>query len=424
MKIKVYNYLLALTACLLFGNAGYGLQQNPAEPVQPPVLPALPAVPMFDTARLSGLSKMQFKFDQFDKTDWNKQTLAMLRESKKMQESMKKMSLRINREFRESFKNFDKDFNGPSRSNMQDDNDAQKVKTYSKSYPADANDQLDLSNSYGRITINTWAKSEVKVDVEIKAFASSEANAQKALGTVNIEDSKEGNVISFKTNIHNSSGSWNLFGNHRKVEINYTVYMPVRLALNVKNSYGGIILPDLSGVVRVNTSYGSLTAQRLSNPQSDINGSYGSIKMAGFNGGKINFDYGNVDVEDANNLSANMSYGALTIGKLTGIVKLNLDYVGRCTVTEVNNDLKSLNINADYSNMSLGLSDRAGFRFNVATDYTGFKYDNSKATITRQTPEPGARGYSSSKTYQGTYGRGAPDAHITINADYGSIKFD
>ena len=58
--------------------------------------------------------------------------------------------------------------------------------------------------------------------------------------------------------------------------------MPAKTDLNVEDSYGGIELPDLSGKVKISSSYGSVSAQNLSNPADEIEGSYGSLKVGSF----------------------------------------------------------------------------------------------------------------------------------------------
>src|SRR6185312_3490344 len=159
-----------------------------------------------------------------------------------------------------------------------------KFKSYSKSYPIDGNDKIKLSNQYGKITVNTWNRPEVKVDVQIKAQAEDDGTAQKLLDGVQIRDGKEGDVVYFKTSIEpNNNRSWKIWnwGNKKnhKLEINYTVYMPAKTDLNVEDSYGAIQLPDLNGRVRISSSYGSVSAENLSNPSNTIEGSYGSLKI-------------------------------------------------------------------------------------------------------------------------------------------------
>ena len=78
--------------------------------------------------------------------------------------------------------------------------------------------------------------------------------------------------------------------------------MPARTDLHVEDSYGGIELPDLSGKIKISSSYGSVSAQNLSNPNNEIEGSYGSLKVASLGGAKLDYSYGSVDIDACGSL--------------------------------------------------------------------------------------------------------------------------
>src|SRR6185312_13644382 len=89
------------------------------------------------------------------------------------------------------------DYNNDGSTNISIGSSQERIKNYSKSYPVDGNDKLALDNKYGRVTINTWNKNEVKVDVQIKGTASDDETAQKLVDAITISDSKDGNTVSF-----------------------------------------------------------------------------------------------------------------------------------------------------------------------------------------------------------------------------------
>jgi len=308
-------------------------------------------------------------------------------------------------------------------------NKAVKYKSYSKSYPIDGNDRIKLSNQYGKITVITWDRHEMKVDVQIKAEATDDNEAQKLLDGVHIRDSKEGGQVSFRTSIEpNNNNTFKLFnwGNNKKhkLEINYTVYMPSRTDLNVEDSYGSIVLPDLQGRVRISSSYGSVTAENLANPSNQIEGSYGSLKVGRFSGGHVDYSYGNVEIAECNNLMGGLSYGSVKLGKLTGTADLDLSYVSGFKIGEMGEALKRLNINATYSGISLGMPGNNNFNFDITTTYGGFNYKDGKVFITTKTPADGSKHYSSTKTYKGHFGKGTTDAQVSIRSTYGSVNFE
>jgi hypothetical protein len=316
------------------------------------------------------------------------------------------------------------DFNNNSSANSK-----QKIKNYSKSYPLDGNDRIKLSNQYGRIIVNTWEKNEVKVDVTVKAEADNDDDAQKLLDGVQIRDSKDGDQVSFRTSIEpNSNNSWKIWNwggkkNH-KLEINYTVYMPAKTDLNVEDSYGAIQLPDLSGRVKINSSYGSVLAQNLSNPSNDIQGSYGSLKAAAINGARLDYSYGSVDLDECTNIKGVLSYGSFKLGKLKGAADLNLSYMGGFKIDEMATSFKKLDVNSSYSGVSLGVPGGNNFDFDITTTYGGFSYDDNKVTITSKNPPDGSKHIGPTRNYKGHFGKGSADAQVIIHTTYGGVNFD
>jgi hypothetical protein len=227
----------------------------------------------------------------------------------------------------------------------------EKIKTYSKSYSVGGNDKLSISNKYGRVNVNTWNKNEVKVDVQIKADATDNETAQKLIDAITISDSKDGNEVAFKTNfINRSNGSmWNLFNNmndRHKVEVNYTVYMPSTMSLQMSNRYGAVVLPNLSGKVILDNAYGSLIAKSLSNPSNELNLRYYEVNIEELSGGELNLSYGSVKLGNVGKLDANVNYAPVDIGKLMTSGSFNVRYGGGIKINEISKALKRQDIDS------------------------------------------------------------------------------
>jgi hypothetical protein len=444
MKSKIFKQsLLALVILLTISTASHAqVAPEPPAPPEPAEVVPEPETPPSDVKDLQlNMKDVKIHLQAFQ----NKLISIQMQQKHQMKLNMKKLDVQLKHvnknlsvtidslknlaynfnanvvpQIALGFKDFDTDFSYNININ-RDDQSSEKVKNYSKSYTVDANDKLKLDNQYGRITVNTWNKSEVKVDVQIKASANQDNDAQDLLDGVQINDSKNGDVISFRTNIERMVNGRN---RNRKIDINYTVSMPAKMPLDVQNSYGSIILPDLDGLVRINASYTNVVAQNLSNPANEIDGSYGSIKIGVLNGGKLDYSYGNVDLAESNNLKADVSYGSLKLGKVKGRADLNLAYMGGLKISDLDNSLKRLNINSSYSGLSIAIPDNNNFDFDVTVSYAGFNFNNDKVTIISKTPADGAKGWSPTKNYKGRFGKGNPDSRVTINSSYGSVKFD
>ncbi|MDB5134531.1 MAG: hypothetical protein JWP37_1134 [Mucilaginibacter sp.] len=306
----------------------------------------------------------------------------------------------------------------------------EKVKTYSKSYPADANDKLEINNKYGRVIVNTWNKNEFKVDIQIKADARDEETAQKLIDAISISDSKNGDLVSFRTNFggNNGNGSiWNLFNtrnNNHKVEVNYTIYMPSKNALSVDNSYGATELPDLEGKVSINVSYGSLSAKALTHPANNIRVSYGSADIESLSSSQLDVDYGSLELGSVDKLTSDISYSSVKIGRIKSSGNINAHYAGGIQIDELDRNFTNLSINSSYSGIKVGLNNAASADFDVTVRYGGFDYSDLPVDITKKTPPDSEKGFHPTQNYKGHIGKGNTDKIISIRSSYGGVKFE
>jgi hypothetical protein len=329
--------------------------------------------------------------------------------------------------------NFNADNDKVFKEKLQSGEIKEKTKAYSKTYSVDANDKLQINNTYGKVTVNTWAKNEVKVDVQIKTYANEDETAQAMLDNISITDSKENSLVSFKTTIEptkfkNSNANFigTMFSsgksNTRKMEVNYTVYMPVKSQLDVTNRFGSITLPDLSGKVNVRLSYGSLVSQELSNIDNDIKVSFGDARIANLHSGDVNVSYGKLFLGTADKLKARVSFGSVNVDKLTSSGDIAAHYGEGITVGELDKNLKSLNVNAQFTKVNLGVKDN--YDFDVTTHLGSFNYDKNFVKVISTTPEEGTRHYSTTRTFKGQVNKGNSDKAITIKSTYSQVRFD
>lgn len=308
--------------------------------------------------------------------------------------------------------------------------DTEKSKILIKNYSVNADDKLVINNQYGNIRVNTWYKNEIKVEILIKAFESNEGKAQDILDGVSVSELKQGNTVSLKTNINRarSGGGWwgtkKSNGNveRRGVQINYTISMPSKIALDITNEHGSVFLPSLTGVVTVNASYGSFSAEKLSNASNRIKVAYGSASIESLRAGSLQISYGGLSLGSADILDANVSYSSAKIGKLSGTGDVSLKYCGRFKIDEIDRGVKKLNVEAEYSSVSLGFDEAASFNFDVTVSYNNFKYTSDKMGVTSTSPDEKSKGFQPTKNYKGMIGKGS-DAKVTVNSRYGPVQF-
>jgi hypothetical protein len=307
-------------------------------------------------------------------------------------------------------------------------NTAEKTKRVVKSYQVDKDDKLAINNQYGKVAVHVWTKNEIRVEVEIKAFESSENSANKLLESVNIAESRTDNLISFKTNFGKTSVNFrSLIKNgkeeKRGLQVNYIIYMPSKNALDIHNRYGSTEIDDFAGPLNINNAYGSFSAGRIDHPENKVKVSYGSAKIDNFSNGDLLVTYGSLKLNEADKLNATIKYSSAKIAHLSNGGTFSLAYSGGFKIDTVDKNVKNLNINSAYSGLILGFDEAADFDLDVTVSYAGFNYVANQITIMDQAlNNPKSRAWSPTKHYLGRIGKGS-ESKIVIKSSYGSVKF-
>ena len=344
---------------------------------------------------------------------------------------------------------------------VQDDT-PYKAKSFAKSFSIDKNDKINLSNQYGSITIKTWDKNEIKVEVDLKAYAKTENEAQKLLDDVSISANKSGDLVSYKTEMGSRNGNWGSNVRNgktiwrREVKVNYIVYMPSVNALTLSQQYGNIIMGDYSGHTSIKIQYGNLTAGNLTNANNYLSIQYGKGDIKDMGGADIKHQYGNgLNIGTiSNTLNLNAQYTAVkiaavkgtasikhqygngtTIGNVSGALNINTQYCaikvgtlngnltskaqyGKVIIDEIDAD-KDVDIDAQYTSVNLSFATNYNANFSVSTNYGSFKYGDN---VTTRLLGDGEKNYNSSKKYTGQIGRGGSN-RIIVKSQYGAITF-
>ncbi|WP_245221949.1 hypothetical protein [Pedobacter kyungheensis] len=245
-------------------------------------------------------------------------------------------------------------------SNIQTQNgsDAERTKSFSKSFSVDNNDKVNLNNQYGSIVIKTWDKKEVKVDIDIKAYSNSDSDAQKLIDGVSIEANKTGDVVSIKTNFADRGGN-NFMGRitkngvtkRRELKISYIIYMPAVNPLTLMQQYGNVNMDDFAGPTSLKVQYGSLTAGNLSNTNNYINVQYGKCTVQDINAAVVKHSYnGPVSIGSVGTLELAAEYVAVNVNTIRKSADIKVEYGGGLTVGNIGGNLL---LNTEYAKVDI-----------------------------------------------------------------------
>ncbi|MFD1142664.1 hypothetical protein ACFQ4C_16175 [Larkinella insperata] len=326
------------------------------------------------------------------------------------------------------------------------DNLSERRKTIVKVYDVTAKDQLMIENQFGNVNINLWNRDEIRVEIIIKANASSEDRVQRFLDAVEIVERRNGDQISLKTSIdkNGSGGSWtmnrNKDGERNGVQIDYQVSMPKTNALVVKNSFGNTNIPTFSAPLTINQQYGNFSTTELNGSHVDVDVRFGKADIQAMENGKLNIQYAKLQLEKANNISLNNQFGGLWIGEVSrldgkigysgakiGTVKqscnVKLDFSGGFRIDQLNKSVDNIDIQANYSSVVLPMANANDYNFDVTVSYGGFKYpSDGRIMMSAQPDEDDHRGPKLTKQYSGKVGKGTA-TKVRVISKFGDVKF-
>lgn len=335
---------------------------------------------------------------------------------------------------------------------------AQEVtKEFHKEFAAGDNTTLQISNKYGDVIINSWDKDQIVIDVKVTVELPNREKAQKLIDYINVEFSENGNVVSAKTVIDDKFNFSGWGSGSRKFSIDYNVSMPVEAALALSNRYGNSDIDELHGLVNLDIKYGNLTAGKLTRgnvkPLSKLNIAYGKgeIEEAGWldlymryigsmeisksqallvdsKYSKLNLGetsslvgesrYDNLQIENINNLVLENGYTEVNIGTLSKKLDYNGSY-GSFSIDHIPAGFESVKVATRYMGVRLGIEEGANYNLDAKVSYGGLKYNEENFKNKRRIVE------NNSNEVAGIVGKeDSPEARVTIDSSYGSVKLE
>jgi hypothetical protein len=328
-----------------------------------------------------------------------------------------------------------------------------KEKTLKKEFSVNRDAELSVDNSFGNIDIVTWNENRIVIEVMIKTNGDNEEKVQKKLDNIDVEfSSSASNVIARTLFKSKKNSSWSFWGNDQnnvKMEINYTIKMPITNSVDLSNDYGSINLNKLEGVAKISCDYGQINIGQLMADNNSLNFDYTKNSTIGYmKSGKINADYSSFTIDKIDNLDLNADYthseidevksiiynndyGKIEINKvdklmgrgdyiplhvktLTGSLNVNTDY-GGVTVDRMASSAKEVTINSDYAGIQLGYDSDYSFSFKINLNYASLSGEDDLEMLNTSKD-------NSSKSYIGYHGSKNSGNTITINSDYGGVK--
>ena len=246
-------------------------------------------------------------------------------------------------------------------------------KQVTKGFEIEKGAELRVVNKYGRIQIVPWDKDSIKFIVSVEVRAKKEAKAQSTLDGVEVDFVAYQSYIESKTSYTGEGSFWDgmksktssVFSGDNKTRIDYKIYAPVYVRLDLTNKYGDIFIEDHQGAVTIDLSNGDLKVRTLSEP-SHITLEFAYAKIDEMTTGKLKLDHkselqlGKADVLELESRSSRVKISEvdqLTINSyrdkydLGNVKTINL--TGSYTYSEIEELLMASSFDTQYGSVDI-----------------------------------------------------------------------
>jgi hypothetical protein len=317
-----------------------------------------------------------------------------------------------------------------------------------KEFAVNADAQLIIDNSFGKVHCNNWDKDIVEIEVLITAYAPDEKYANKILEKVNVTISGSASLVEARTTI--TDGGYNK--GRSGVSVDYTVNMPTSVNLDLTNKFGDIFINELGGKGKINLGYGNLEANKFSNSDNlidikfskanikSIKGAVVSLKYSdlelGYAGSLrldskysnidaekiisllVNFEGGKLNMENSSVIESKSKFSDLNVTRLEKSLSLDIQY-GNCEIDEMLSDFTNISIRNKYGNVSVGIPENANYALDAEMKFCNLDFPEDKAIINQRIIT------NTSKSYKASIGKESePMAKIYVRSEFGNVSLE
>jgi len=189
-----------------------------------------------------------------------------------------------------------------------------------------ANGLVELSNTRGKIDIETWNENRVSIEIIITVNARNQSDANSVIERISIVYSNYNDKVVAETQIHEMP-RWNWNYVQSEYTVDYNIKMPKTANLNLFNKFGDAWIGDLKGKANLSIQYGNI---RLKNVENQLT---------------LNLQYGNCTVMEASDSDITMIHGKIKLKKAT-----NINFITSYSKVNVDraDEIKSQSINDTY----------------------------------------------------------------------------
>ena len=198
-------------------------------------------------------------------------------------------------------------------------------KKVNKSFTTSDARTFELFNKFGDVSLKTWNKNEVSVEVTIHIENYPKSKAEEFLNLINVKVSESDTLITVSTSfdekvqkaLNNQSGN-------KKISVDYIINHPVYQKFILNNRYGNTTVEEINGKSTFNIKYGNFTASRMifddSKPFTTLNIEFGKAKIIKTTWMQFSLKYADLVTDEATAMIIISKYSNISGGTVHSMV--------------------------------------------------------------------------------------------------------
>jgi len=342
--------------------------------------------------------------------------------------------------------------------------DYEDVKTIRKSFKVSGKTELQIENKYGDIIIDTWETDSVKFDVTIKVISDSYESDHDFSDLIDVDYYQSDGEISATTewNQYNSKIKSSaidiatIFGREQKIVIDYHVYTPAGIDLDINNKFGDVVIADYEGDIKLEVSYGDIKLRKTEKID-ELTLKYGKLRIREFDKADITLKSADADLGKGKKLTIHSTTSKIEIDNIRDFKAFSrndkvevesaemIDIIagwsdfefqevkgqlnneikfGELIIEKIHNSFQKINITGSFADVELNFESKTAFNYDI-TLYNGkrFSIPSTGNTTTKNSS------YDNNNEYEGTFATmaigGLPaTVIIKMKSSYVDIRLD
>ncbi|MDR7371690.1 hypothetical protein [Flavobacterium aquidurense] len=327
-----------------------------------------------------------------------------------------------------------------------DDTFISKQKSIKKTYIVNSNAGIDIDNKYGNISVSTWDEDKIDIDITIKVTGGNENWVNEKLNGIDVDITALKSMVTAVTNI--GSSTLKSKGSSNSFEINYVIKIPKNGTVKLNNKYGNITTLNLESTTDVTCKYGKVTLGRLNGSNNRLqieysqncvidyvknltidarysglkindagniilDASYSDLSVGDSQNIKYNCNYGNLKFQKVNSFAGSGNYLTIAIAEISNSLNVDATY-SKLNVGIISEKASNVSVKTGYSDVSLGYSTNYSFDFDIVTKYGSIKNGNDLEINVSETK-------NNSKNISGYHKKKGLN-RVMINSNYGNVS--